>query len=342
MRLTSKNSEAYPIVLIPEKIISAIENDISIENIMKEITLEAPIDIKYIENVYPPNEYNYSKQNTIYYQNNGEVYGLTIVVIVTLILGFFTGPEMIPFMLLSIAPFLILNFLFNLKSKKITIKSKKTSKEIELLNQEYMKKKFDIEIKNKIIEDKNASSQKTFNEKLGQLVSEYRVNYYIKQLAPNKESVRNQEKITRGKSEIIFLKSLLNRFGRKIQMDTTPDTYKKYYYPDFTYICELTNLHIDIEIDEPYSFTDKTPIHYIGSRDESRNEYFLSYNWVVIRFSEKQIIQEADNCIELIKNVVDSILKKQLLINNPVQLQNRWSYEEALLMAANNERSLYR
>ena len=46
-----------------------------------------------------------------------------------------------------------------------------------------------------------------------------------------------------------------------------------YYYPDFTFICDETRLHIDIEIDEPYSLPDKKPIHYVGI-DEWQNESF--------------------------------------------------------------------
>lgn len=341
--MTSRIEETYPIVLIPDKIISAIENDIPIENIIKDINLEPPKIIEPIKKVYPPSEYNYSEQKEIYYQSNDTIYHLSIALILSIIIGIFAAPEILPLMIIFISPFFIINFVFNLKSKKITIKNKKSIEEIELLNREYLKKKLEIEAKNKLIEIKNASLQKLFNEKLDQMISEYRRNYFVRQLAPDKESeaVRNQEKIIRGKYEIMFLERLLNHFGRKIRMDTTPNTYKKYYYPDFTYICDRTNLHIDIEIDEPYSLIDKMPIHYIGSRDEARNEYFLSYNWVVIRFSEKQVNQDIDGCINLIENVVNAILNKKTMFDNPLQLQSRWSYEEALLMASNNERNFY-
>lgn len=113
------------------------------------------------------------------------------------------------------------------------------------------------------------------------------------------------------------------------------------YYPDFTFICRNTELHIDIEIDEPYSINDKTPIHYIDSTDDERNNWFLNENWCIIRFSEKQIILEPDKCINLIESVVSNILNRNLKFEYDLIKDKKWSYEESLVMALKNSRHDY-
>lgn len=86
----------------------------------------------------------------------------------------------------------------------------------------------------------------------------------------------------------------------------------KKYYPDFAFIDFDSKLFIDIEIDEPYSFFDKKPIHCkgvvgINSRkadDAERNKYFLENIWIVIRFSEKQVIQYPEECCKVIAKTI--------------------------------------
>jgi hypothetical protein len=110
------------------------------------------------------------------------------------------------------------------------------------------------------------------------------------------------------------------------------------YNPDFTLICPKTNLHIDIEIDEPYSFINKTPVHFFGCNDDERNDFFLKINWCIIRFTEKQVVENTLECIETIKSVYENIINMSIGYNNYLKSEPRWTYEESLIM----QKKLYR
>lgn len=65
-----------------------------------------------------------------------------------------------------------------------------------------------------------------------------------------------------GKSEARFENYLKKHFGNNILKKVTVNFYADYpYTPDFVFIDPDTKLHIDIEIDEPYTFNGKKPIH---------------------------------------------------------------------------------
>lgn len=116
----------------------------------------------------------------------------------------------------------------------------------------------------------------------------------------------------------------------------------KYYYPDIAITIE--NLYIDIEIDEPYTMDSKLPIHCIGS-DDYRNYYLASNGWEIIRFSEQQIVEHTDKCLETIKKTIDSILNGTY--DNPVAdpsgswITNRWDETSAKNMMKNRFRESY-
>jgi hypothetical protein len=118
------------------------------------------------------------------------------------------------------------------------------------------------------------------------------------------------------------------------------------YQPDFTYICPETNLHIDIEIDEIYILKTGEPIHYrIDSytRDDKRNNYFLNNNWVVIRFSEEQVIKYPDECCKVVAQTIFEVLNEP--INNKLYSigslakSKQWTKDEAKEMYRNNFRN---
>ncbi len=90
-------------------------------------------------------------------------------------------------------------------------------------------------------------------------------------------------------------------------------TRKRPYEPDFTYIDENLNLYIDIEIDEPYYYqkqSDTLQPHHIN--DDKRNEFFLSAGWVVVRFSEYQVVTQPQSCCKYIAEVIARIQQKPL------------------------------
>ena len=90
-----------------------------------------------------------------------------------------------------------------------------------------------------------------------------------------------------------------------------------HYTPDFAYIDEKTNLHIDIEIDEPYGYKSKKPLHYSGlEKEKIRDEFFLDCLWIVIRFSEEQIVKYPQSCCQEIAKVINQITRYNSVLSS--------------------------
>ncbi len=153
----------------------------------------------------------------------------------------------------------------------------------------------------------------------------------------------------RGFSEIQFEHSLLRRFigtiGSGKRLGDPTDNFA--YTPDIVY--ESRKIGIDIEIDEPYVFASKEPIHYCepdggGHKDSDRNAYFTSAGWIVIRFSEQQVIETPNECILVVEYVIrvledgefDSAKCLHKIANDIGH--NLWTKRDAQLMAASNYR----
>lgn len=163
----------------------------------------------------------------------------------------------------------------------------------------------------------------------------------LDKLKPNIYALKKTTNEKRGKSELFFLTRLYERFSSQIQVDVVPAKSKNPFQPDFVLICGDTGFHINIEIDEPYSVDNGKPIHHDRTTDEDRNTFFLEINWGIIRFTERQIIENSEECISLIQNVVDAVKNKQNYFEHNVPLQKKWSYEEALIMSNNAFRNTY-
>lgn len=118
------------------------------------------------------------------------------------------------------------------------------------------------------------------------------------------------------------------------------------YEPDIAIVRQgHPHVHIDIEIDEPYSVNNE-PIHYIEcDNDQKRNKYFVDHGWIVISFSERQITLYPKGCLKVVEDVLSSIDSTYLPEKNPLNEQivseRHWSLEEARQMIAANERSKY-
>ena len=118
-----------------------------------------------------------------------------------------------------------------------------------------------------------------------------------------------------------------------------------HYTPDFAYIDPDANLHIDIEIDEPYEYKSRKPLHCIG-QDEKRNRFFTNGFWVVIRFSEEQVIRYPERCCKKVAEIIadvtsdESILRKFANVS-PLTFTPRWTVEGAKQMASKNYRQTY-
>jgi hypothetical protein len=95
--------------------------------------------------------------------------------------------------------------------------------------------------------------------------------------------------------------------------------FKKPYEPDIVLFDKNLNLYIDIEIDEPYDGYYRYPTHYINPEDEAKQDnirdlFFTESGWIVIRFTEKQVHCQPYDCIDYIKNVLNSIYNRKFVI----------------------------
>ncbi|MDY0143529.1 MAG: hypothetical protein RBR97_16715 [Bacteroidales bacterium] len=117
------------------------------------------------------------------------------------------------------------------------------------------------------------------------------------------------------------------------------------YRPDIALFWKKYNLCIDIEIDEPYDILSRKPIHFIDSSDYLRNLYFIRQGWVVLRFSEEQVINNTEYCVKYIANILKKITEEEifhsLLEDFQVEESDRWTYNQALEFAQNNHRESY-
>ena len=146
----------------------------------------------------------------------------------------------------------------------------------------------------------------------------------------------------RGRSEDLLFESLMRIMPSSVRIDACSSG----YYPDLTVVTS-NGVNIDIEVDEPYEMATKKEIHYIGCSDEDRNAVLTSKQWIVVRFSEKQIITDCSSCtriIEQLKQFVEtgdiSALENVLSLKNSMQ-DKRWTKEESRLMALSNYRNTY-
>lgn len=121
--------------------------------------------------------------------------------------------------------------------------------------------------------------------------------------------------------------------------------YEHPYSPDIAYVDDDINLHIDIEIDEPYSLSSGKPCHYIG-KDDDRNSFFLERYWLVVRFSEEQVICHTLSCCKFIAKVIADLTGDSCVLDELSEVMDlpkirQWSEEEAEDMALSKYRDHY-
>jgi hypothetical protein len=152
---------------------------------------------------------------------------------------------------------------------------------------------------------------------------------------------------TIGASEKFFYNYLKKQTSEAIFDNAVLEKHKGYLpkFPDLLLADYENKVFIDIEIDEPYSFTTKQATHFIGT-DDDRNFEFLYNNWFVIRFTEEQVIRYPEKCCEFIINIKNKIVAK---MSEPqaefdVEFQFRqtpWTKEEAFKLMAEKYREEY-
>ncbi|TCC98726.1 hypothetical protein [Pedobacter hiemivivus] len=103
------------------------------------------------------------------------------------------------------------------------------------------------------------------------------------------------------------------------------------YEPDIVLFDKKLNLYIDIEIDEPYDGYYRYPTHCIMldkpiKQDDIRDLFFTESGWVVIRFTERQVHLQALECIDHIKNVINSL--RLVAFNNSVKCETEFQWDQ--------------
>ena len=127
-----------------------------------------------------------------------------------------------------------------------------------------------------------------------------------------------------------------------------PDWSKPHNYStDFCIAIKEVNLWLDVEIDEPYDYKTGNPTHcWDDPRDANRNTFFLNKGWIVIRFSEQQVVQHPESCCKEIASVIKSVTGIELFFK-PLQTisilapSKMWSKREAKQMAKRQFRNQY-
>lgn len=111
--------------------------------------------------------------------------------------------------------------------------------------------------------------------------------------------------------------------------------YNKPYEPDIVLFYRNIHLYIDIEIDEPYDGYYRYPTHSINpeedfKQDNIRDLFFTESGWIVIRFTEKQVHCQAKECIDYIKNVINSIYGRDFTTAVCCEIENQWDYNQCI------------
>jgi very-short-patch-repair endonuclease len=147
----------------------------------------------------------------------------------------------------------------------------------------------------------------------------------------------------KGKSEDFFFIALKKRFGGNV-FNTFGIARGKYlpYIPDFTIWLKALSIVIDVEIDEPYS-TDGKPIHFKNDGiDIDRDFYFQEHDWIVIRFTERQIILQCEECISLIFDIISLLtLNTYHHFHSTIECEQKWTTDESIEMSKNDIRKKY-
>lgn len=111
--------------------------------------------------------------------------------------------------------------------------------------------------------------------------------------------------------------------------------FNKPYEPDIVLFDKNLNLYIDIEVDEPYDGYYRYPTHFINPEDEIKQDnirdlFFTESGWIVIRFTEKQVHSEAYECVDYIKNVLNSLYNRNFVTAATCNSENQWDYNQCI------------
>jgi hypothetical protein len=152
-----------------------------------------------------------------------------------------------------------------------------------------------------------------------------------------------------GASEEAFRKVLERFFPERVstQLRLPIPNWDGAYSTDFTISFPSIGVWIDVEIDEPYDYKTLNPTHCADDeRDRNRNSFFLKNNWIVVRFSEEQVVRHPESCCKEVATVVQIVTGmtrySQALSTVPTLMpMPMWTKQQALKMAKAKARDKY-
>jgi len=119
------------------------------------------------------------------------------------------------------------------------------------------------------------------------------------------------------------------------------------YSTDFTISFPEIGIWIDVEIDEPYDYKTGKPTHCSDDeRDRNRNSFFLNNNWIVVRFSEEQVVRYPESCCKEIALVIRRVTGIEKYVHDltdatSLAISPMWTSRQALKMAKAKVRDKY-
>lgn len=127
-----------------------------------------------------------------------------------------------------------------------------------------------------------------------------------------------------------------------------------YYSCDFIITHVETGIIFNIEIDEPYSFEEKIPLHYWEFNKKTKNykhsqserDYQLStfHNWIVVRFSERQIALHSKECCMYLSSLIKIVALDKNISHFKMDdtfIDDAWTIFDSIEMIKNNFRQTY-
>lgn len=222
---------------------------------------------------------------------------------------------------------------------------------------EYLKPK-DIYQKELLLYEKNKSIYERQEAAYNREVEEYRkiiplleekerAKQWQYTFQPSKKFIESINSVKRGTSEPYFEVALRQKLGSK-GLFVNVELEDAGYHPDYVFVCKRTGIHIDIEIDEPYTMVERIPIHGKDSGDFLRDNEFVSENWCVVRFTEEQVVLQTDNCLNFLFDLICFLeIKDEHYLEQPKttdyfdDLPKRWSMKKAKKLAKQNYREDY-
>ncbi|MEN9442816.1 MAG: hypothetical protein RLZ33_2893, partial [Bacteroidota bacterium] len=202
--------------------------------------------------------------------------------------------------------------------------------------------------------NKKAKSEQRYH--IEKLKNEYYSNFenlkiYLSKIFEDNVSVnvdfkrlnKSLGKVSKGVSENDFFE-LLKRELNEYQMDNMSEINFGSFslFPDILIKSIKYGIYIAIEIDEPYVGFNGKPIHFLEGSDDFRDKNFLDFGLSIIRFAEIQIVEQPQECVNLIRDIFECVHNREKEHSfNALKKVKCWSKDEAHEMAFKQARLTY-